>query len=256
MKRRVVVTGIGVVSPLGLDGPSTWQALLAGRSGIGPITKFDASAFSARIGGEVRGFEAEKNREVTAGAFAERGNAVGRDIEQHSMVAEIAKRRLEVLQLGREFAFAREAIGWAGHRIAGGKQGLDDVHGRQIGVHGMGMTQHPAAAMDIDHNRMRPLPRRHRKRHGQRAETEGLAIEQFGPDAGAIGKVSWIKLGSATHSYDSGQRLLFLTFTPDGAGRLKIRAPANSKLAPPGYYMLFLVNQAGTPSISRMIRIH
>src|SRR5262245_39825087 len=60
MKRRVVVTGIGVVSPLGLDGPSTWQALLAGRSGIGPITKFDASAFSARIGGEVRGFEAEK----------------------------------------------------------------------------------------------------------------------------------------------------------------------------------------------------
>src|SRR5262245_12712834 len=60
MKRRVVVTGIGVVSPLGLDGPSTWQALLAGRSGIGPITKFDASAFTARIGGEVRGFEAEK----------------------------------------------------------------------------------------------------------------------------------------------------------------------------------------------------
>ena len=60
MKRRVVVTGIGVVSPLGLDGPSTWQALLAGRSGIAPIAKFDASAFSARIAGEVRGFEPEK----------------------------------------------------------------------------------------------------------------------------------------------------------------------------------------------------
>jgi 3-oxoacyl-[acyl-carrier-protein] synthase II len=60
MKRRVVVTGIGVVSPLGLDGPSTWQALVAGKSGIGPITKFDASAFTARIGGEVRGFQPEK----------------------------------------------------------------------------------------------------------------------------------------------------------------------------------------------------
>src|SRR6185436_10775527 len=57
VRRRVVITGIGVVSPLGLDAPSTWAALLAGTSGIGPITKFDVSAFSCRIGGEVRGFE-------------------------------------------------------------------------------------------------------------------------------------------------------------------------------------------------------
>jgi 3-oxoacyl-[acyl-carrier-protein] synthase II len=60
MKRRVVVTGIGVVSPLGLDARSTWDALVAGRSGIGPITKFDASAFTSRIAGEVRGFEPER----------------------------------------------------------------------------------------------------------------------------------------------------------------------------------------------------
>jgi 3-oxoacyl-[acyl-carrier-protein] synthase II len=56
VRRRVVITGVGVVSPLGLDAPSTWSALLAGKSGIGPITKFDVSAFSCRIGGEVRGF--------------------------------------------------------------------------------------------------------------------------------------------------------------------------------------------------------
>ena len=60
MKRRVVVTGLGVVSPLGLDAPSTWDALVRGKSGIGPITKFDATAFSSRIGGEVRGFEPER----------------------------------------------------------------------------------------------------------------------------------------------------------------------------------------------------
>ena len=59
MRRRVVITGVGVVSPLGLDGPSTWSALQSGKSGIGPITKFDVSAFSCRIGGEVRGFVPE-----------------------------------------------------------------------------------------------------------------------------------------------------------------------------------------------------
>jgi 3-oxoacyl-[acyl-carrier-protein] synthase II len=59
VRRRVVITGVGVVSPLGLDAPSSWAALVEGKSGIGPITKFDVSAFSCRIGGEVRGFVPE-----------------------------------------------------------------------------------------------------------------------------------------------------------------------------------------------------
>jgi 3-oxoacyl-[acyl-carrier-protein] synthase II len=59
MRRRVVITGVGLVSPLGLDAPSTWEALLAGRSGIGPITRFDASEYPCRIAGEVRGFDPE-----------------------------------------------------------------------------------------------------------------------------------------------------------------------------------------------------
>jgi 3-oxoacyl-[acyl-carrier-protein] synthase II len=56
-KRRVVVTGLGVVSPLGNDVPSTWTGLLEGRSGIGPITRFDASGLNCRIAGEVKGFD-------------------------------------------------------------------------------------------------------------------------------------------------------------------------------------------------------
>ena len=57
MKRRVVVTGVGMVSPLGIGTQANWDALCAGCSGVGPITRFDASQFSARIAGEVKGFD-------------------------------------------------------------------------------------------------------------------------------------------------------------------------------------------------------
>ena len=57
MKRRVVVTGVGLVSSLGIGTEENWKALCAGRSGIGSITRFDASQFSTRIAGEVKNFD-------------------------------------------------------------------------------------------------------------------------------------------------------------------------------------------------------
>src|SRR5262245_64179083 len=56
-KRRVVVTGVGLVSALGNDARTTWEALLAGRSGAGPITLFDAAQHSTRFAAEVKGFD-------------------------------------------------------------------------------------------------------------------------------------------------------------------------------------------------------
>lgn len=57
MPRRVVVTGLGQISPLGIGTKATWEGLVAGRSGVGPITKFDAEGYSVRIAAEVKGFD-------------------------------------------------------------------------------------------------------------------------------------------------------------------------------------------------------
>jgi 3-oxoacyl-[acyl-carrier-protein] synthase II len=56
-KRRVVITGMGMISPLGNDMASSWEAIVNGRSGLGPITSFDASQFTTRIAGEIRDFD-------------------------------------------------------------------------------------------------------------------------------------------------------------------------------------------------------
>src|SRR6185436_13725866 len=58
-KRRVAITGIGMVTPVGNDAPTTWANLLAGRSGLARITTFDASGFPAQIGAEVKNFRPE-----------------------------------------------------------------------------------------------------------------------------------------------------------------------------------------------------
>jgi 3-oxoacyl-[acyl-carrier-protein] synthase II len=56
MKRRVVVTGMGAITPVGNDVATTWQSLIEGKSGTAPITKFDASKFPVRFAAEVKGF--------------------------------------------------------------------------------------------------------------------------------------------------------------------------------------------------------
>jgi len=59
-KRRVVVTGMGLISPVGSAVETAWKAILAGESGIGPITRFDVSNFPVRFGGQVKGFDSSR----------------------------------------------------------------------------------------------------------------------------------------------------------------------------------------------------
>src|SRR5919204_1363356 len=111
-RRRVVVTGLGAVSPVGIGTAAFWQALVAGRSGIGPISKFDPVGLRTSIAAEVRGFDARDHadgrtlrtndpsaiyllaaaREAVVDAALERppdaaavGVVVGLDAAQHSI---------------------------------------------------------------------------------------------------------------------------------------------------------------------------
>ena len=74
------------------------------------------------------------------------------------------------------------------------------------------------------------------------------------PDAADIAQVSWVRLSSVTHSFNTGQRLNFLHFEKQ-QGKLGVTAPPDANVCPPGHYILFLLNAQKVPSIGKIIRI-
>src|ERR1041385_6058445 len=88
MRRRVVVTGLGLVTPVGNDVPTTWAALMRGDSGAGPITKFDASNFPVRFACEVKDFDPlsflDKKEARRMGAFTHFALAASDEAMKHS----------------------------------------------------------------------------------------------------------------------------------------------------------------------------
>jgi hypothetical protein len=69
-----------------------------------------------------------------------------------------------------------------------------------------------------------------------------------------ISKVTLIRLPSVTHSFDQSQRLNYLEFRRTGTG-LRVTAPANGNVCPPGHYMMFILNSAGVPSVAKIIHV-
>jgi hypothetical protein len=75
------------------------------------------------------------------------------------------------------------------------------------------------------------------------------------PNAGRIARVAAIRAGAVTHNFHMDQRYVGLEIVNRTAGKLTVKLPPNSKVAPPGWYMLFVVNEDGVPSKARMIKI-
>ncbi len=75
------------------------------------------------------------------------------------------------------------------------------------------------------------------------------------PSAASISKVMWISIGAVTHSFNENQHALPLAFTVAGATSITVTAPARAALATPGYYLLFIIDNHGVPSIGKFVRI-
>jgi 3-oxoacyl-[acyl-carrier-protein] synthase II len=103
--RRVVVTGMGLVTPVGLDVESSWESLREGRGGVGPITRFDAGAFATRIAAELKGFDLSRD----LGGDASRWEGLGRNTQIALAVAAQAVRQSGLFD-GREIARGRFGV--------------------------------------------------------------------------------------------------------------------------------------------------
>ena len=71
----------------------------------------------------------------------------------------------------------------------------------------------------------------------------------------SITAVSLVRLMNTTHHYDANQRLVWLQITSRGSSSITVSAPINSNIAPPGYYMIHILNGSGVPSVARIIKI-
>jgi hypothetical protein len=83
----------------------------------------------------------------------------------------------------------------------------------------------------------------------------GQEIDITSPQAGDVKWLSLIRCGSTTHAFDNSQRLVDMEILGQGGGTVRTVAPHEPTLAPPGWYMIFLVDTAGVPSVARWVHL-
>ncbi len=115
MKKRVVITGLGAITPVGNTAEAFWQALLAGQSGIGKITRFDASEYDAQIAGEVKDFDPT--------AFIDKKEA--RRMDRFTQFA-IAATKMAIADAG--MALEKEDLSRIGAFVGSGIGGMETLH--------------------------------------------------------------------------------------------------------------------------------
>jgi 3-oxoacyl-[acyl-carrier-protein] synthase II len=115
-RRRVVVTGLGIVCPVGIGVDESWRGIVAGKSGIGPITQFDASSFPTRIAGEVKGFEPERYMEK-------------KEIRRNDRFIQLAMAAGEMAMKDSGLDMSREDPERIGAIVGAGLGGLDTLEG-------------------------------------------------------------------------------------------------------------------------------
>jgi 3-oxoacyl-[acyl-carrier-protein] synthase II len=113
-RRRVVVTGLGLVCPVGVGVEESWQALVAGKSGVGPISHYDASTYPTKIAGEVRGFEPEK--------FMDR-----KEVRRNDRFIQFALAAADMAVADSGIDFAKEDPERVGVIVGSGMGGLDTI---------------------------------------------------------------------------------------------------------------------------------
>jgi hypothetical protein len=132
-RRRVAITGLGFVTPLGNDTATAWHALLAGRSGVAPITRFDATGYPVRIAAEVKSFDprqAIEDRKLLKFANRSHGFAVAA-----AHVVFVSRADARALSIAHALAFAvtdATAIAWAIRRRSRLRSRITVIAKRQI----------------------------------------------------------------------------------------------------------------------------
>jgi len=120
--RRVVVTGIGMITPLGLDARESWKNCLGGQSGIGPITRMDASAYPTRIAGEVRSFDPAKVMDP-------------KDVGRYDVVFHYSWAATREAVEDSGFVISSKEAHRVGIVIGSGIGGLGNIHQTSINIH-------------------------------------------------------------------------------------------------------------------------